>query len=114
LRAIGSAAAIAESEGYELVIVWEPDEYCNCYFHDLFDYSGPVIDCSLYNLNKDNIKVFNYMHIEDGKTNELIDCSLLKDVYVKSALTLCLQALSGILKIDFFGISSQWLMFMSL
>ena len=73
LRAIGSAAAIAKNEGYELVIVWEPDEHCNCYFHDLFEYDGPVIDSSFKKINNNNIKLYNYMEIEGGKKSELIN-----------------------------------------
>ena len=69
LRAIGSAAAIADHQGYELVIVWEPDEHCNCYFHDLFDYSGAVIDSSFKTINEDNMSVYNYMEIEGGQKN---------------------------------------------
>ena len=88
LRAIGSAAAIAKSEGYELVIVWEPDEHCNCYFHDLFEYDGPVIDSSFRTINDKNIRPYNYMEIEGGKKNESINCSDKQSIYVRSAFTL--------------------------
>ena len=111
MRSIASAAAIAKSEEYELVIIWEPDEHCNCHFHDLFEYSGPVIDSSFRNINKDNIHFYNYMEIEGGRKDEPIECNSLKSIYVRSAFTLChpssewdrenefLQALTPIQKI---------------
>ena len=88
LRAIGSAAAIAKSEGYELVIVWQPDEHCNCYFHDLFEYDGPVIDSSFKKINDRNIRLYNYMEIEGGKKNEPINCGEQQSIYVRTAFTL--------------------------
>ena len=94
VRAIGSAAAIAKSEGYELIIVWEPDEHCNCYFHDLFEYNGPVIDSSFAKHNSNNIKLYNYMEIEGGKKNEPLSCDGKKSIYVRSAFTLSHQSSS--------------------
>lgn len=88
LRAIGSAAAIAKNEGYELVIVWQPDEHCDCYFHDLFEYDGPVIDSSFNKINDRNIRLYNYMEIEGGKKNEPINCGKQQSIYVRSAFTL--------------------------
>ena len=87
------------------------DEHCNCHFHDLFEYSGPVIDSSFRNINKDNIHFYNYMEIEGGRKDEPIECNSLKSIYVRSAFTLChpssewdrenefLQALTPIQKI---------------
>ncbi|WP_158514991.1 glycosyltransferase [Nioella nitratireducens] len=67
LRAIGSAAAIAQATGRELVIVWEPDDHCDCQFSDLFDYQGAVVHHRFAdeaeNLGCD---VYNYMTAETG------------------------------------------------
>ena len=89
LRAIGSAAAIAESEGYELVIVWEPDEHCNCYFHDLFEYDGLVLDSSASKkINDANMVFYNYMEVEGGTKNAPIKFVNNKSIYIRSAFTL--------------------------
>lgn len=87
LRAIGSAAAIAEVTERELVIVWQPDDHCNCRFADLFDYEGVVLDVSLVNTVTD-CKVYNYMTIEDGKKNALIRSDDKADIYARSAFVL--------------------------
>src|SRR5690606_23340583 len=66
LRAIASAAAIAQKSGRELIIVWEPDHHCECDFHDLFEYSGPVLRKSLLQEANQTMCVYNYMEIEPG------------------------------------------------
>lgn len=87
LRAIGSAAAIAEASGRELVIIWQPDAHCNCRFSDLFTYKGIVLDASSLDDDPD-LKVYNYMTIEGGKKNELIVDNCASDIYVRSAYVL--------------------------
>lgn len=67
LRAIGSAAAIAEKSDLEMVVVWQPDDHCDCRFSDLFDYDGAVIEESFMARAADqNCTVYNYMEVEDG------------------------------------------------
>jgi GT2 family glycosyltransferase len=87
LRAIGSAAAIADASDCELVIVWQPDDHCDCRFSDLFAYDGAVIDQSLF---KDSaaFDVHNYMPIEGGQKDAPIRTSGTKDIYVRSAFVL--------------------------
>jgi len=87
LRAVASAAAIAEATDRELVIVWKPDDHCDCRFTDLFDYHGPIEE----DLTPDQITgdVFNYMEIEDGSEKDkpviLADG---RDAYLRSAYVL--------------------------
>lgn len=90
LRAIGSGAAIARATGRELVIVWEPDDHCDCRFSDLFDYKGAVIEKAFpQDAEPLDMSLFNYMEIEDGAQKdapiELIDG---KDAYLRSAYVL--------------------------
>lgn len=88
LRAIGSAAAIAEKSGRELIIVWEPDHHCECRFLDLFDYSGLVIEASFIDNAQQNMDVYNYMEIESGasKDKEIVIHED-KDLYLRAAYT---------------------------
>lgn len=66
LRAIGSAAAIAEASGRDLVVLWKPDHHCDCEFRDIFEYDGLVVnDLSEVELSL-NFKKYNYMEIEEG------------------------------------------------
>jgi glycosyltransferase involved in cell wall biosynthesis len=93
LRAIASAAAIAEATQKELVIVWEPDHHCQAKFSDLFNYHGPVIEASFI---KDSTglcdRVYNYMTAESGACkNEPIDLGLKGSLYLRSAFTLNAQ-----------------------
>lgn len=87
LRAIGSAAAIAEAAGRELVIVWQPDHHCKCRFSDLFVYDGAVLDSSFLNGASD-CDIHNYMTIEGGKKNALIRIDGDVDIYARSAFVL--------------------------
>lgn len=90
LRAIASAAAIAESANRELVVIWEPDCHCECRFSDLFDYSGEVIERSfIAEARERGMLVFNYMEVEDGAKKD-VDVVLVDgaDAYARSAYTL--------------------------
>lgn len=87
LRAIGSAAAIAEATDRELVIVWQPDDHCDCRFSDLFDYEGAVIEESFIQ-NADHCDIHNYMAIEGGEKNALIRSEQMGDIYARSAFVL--------------------------
>lgn len=67
LRAIASAAAIAQRTGRRLVIVWEPDDHCACRFGDLFHHDGPVIESAFPRFfARAGGTVCNYMEVEPG------------------------------------------------
>ncbi len=90
LRAIGSAAAIADASDRELVIVWAPDVHCEARFSDLFEYGGSVIEESrLETAREEGARVFNYMEIEaEAQKNEAIAFGPDDDVYLRSAYVL--------------------------
>jgi hypothetical protein len=88
LRAIASAAAIANKLDRELVIVWEADDHCECDFTDLYDYEGIIIDKSFVLEAEKQMSVFNYMEIEpNGKKDEEIVIDPNKDLYLRAAYT---------------------------
>lgn len=93
LRAIGSAAAIAQATGKQLVIVWEPDHHCECRFVDLFDYDGEVIEKSFVDKAREVGDLFNYMEIEEGSEKDKpIKVSPTKYTYARAAYTLVHEA----------------------
>ena len=88
LRAIGSAAAIAEKTGRELVIVWEADHHCECEFADLFDYKGTVLNKAFVSEASKYMDVFNYMEIEAGaQKDKFIEVDKDKHLYLRAAYT---------------------------
>lgn len=90
LRAIGSAAAISEKSGHEMVIVWHPDDHCDCRFSDLFDYDGAVIEESFIDTAaSQDCRVYNYMEVEaGGEKDALIDLQGDANIYARSAYVL--------------------------
>lgn len=90
LRAIGSAATIAQATGREMVVVWQPDHHCEARLTDLFDYDGPVIEESfLSDAARGGAHVYNYMEIEEGGVKDApIDLTWAGDVYARSAFVL--------------------------
>jgi hypothetical protein len=90
LRAIGSAAAIADKTDRELVVVWHCDEHCDGKLTDLFDYKGAVIDQQFVGgAAAQGCTVFNYMEIEEGAEKDaLIDPTLQGDIYARAAFVL--------------------------
>ena len=44
LRAMASAAVIAEATGRDLHLIWSPDHHCEARISDVLDYDGPVIE----------------------------------------------------------------------
>ena len=90
LRAIGSAAAIAEKTGRELVIVWQPDAHCDCRFSDLFDYDGAVIEEAFVSeAASRGLRTYNYMEIEDGAEKDApVDVADSASLYARSAYVL--------------------------
>ncbi|WP_112478444.1 glycosyltransferase [Vibrio variabilis] len=88
IRAIGSAAAIANKTGRELVIVWQSDHHCECEFDDLFDYQGKVIKESFLNEASLSMDVYNYMEIEAGSCKDkLIEINDSSHLYLRAAYT---------------------------
>jgi len=93
LRAIASAAAIAEITQKELVIVWQPDHHCQARFSELFNYTGPVIEESFIKDAGFCDRIYNYMTAEEGACkDEKIDLNIKGSVYLRSAFTLNAQA----------------------
>ena len=67
LRAIASAASIAQRTGHELIVIWRPDHHCACRISDLIDYTGPVIESAEAELFRAAAPVsYNYMEVEPG------------------------------------------------
>jgi hypothetical protein len=87
MRALGSAASIARETDRELVVVWQPDDHCDCEFTDLFEYDGPVInEPFVQDAAALGCDVYNYMEIEDGaEKNAPIEISADKDTYLRAA-----------------------------
>lgn len=89
MRAIGSAAAIAEKTDRELVIVWHPDAHCECRFSDLFDYKGAVIEEAFVDSAKElGCDVYNYMEVEPGAEKDAEIRLGDRDIYARSAYVL--------------------------
>lgn len=90
LRAIASAACLAQETGRELVVIWQPDAHCECEFSDLFRYAGAVLNESFVDAVSDrDCVLFNYMESEPGSEKDApIQVPRLKDVYIRSAYVL--------------------------
>ncbi len=94
LRAMASAAAIAQATGRELVVIWRPDAHCAARIGDLLDYDGMVIEDDIADLcRRFSGRVYNYMEIESGAVFD--EPVVLEgpgaphgDVYIRSAYTL--------------------------
>jgi len=87
LRAIGSAAAVAQATGREVVLVWQPDHHCQARITDLFRYDGAVIaESFLPRAAADGLSVLNCMEIEPGATRgAALVLTPGRDAYVRSA-----------------------------
>ncbi|MCP4825926.1 MAG: hypothetical protein GY892_17710 [Shimia sp.] len=93
LRAMASAAVIAEQAGYELVVIWRPDHHCGCHLVDVLDYPGSIISDDMGDVCRRHAsRVYNYMEIEPGAQVQapiLIDPDRDRgDIYVRSSDTL--------------------------
>ncbi|WP_288930048.1 galactosyltransferase-related protein [uncultured Maritimibacter sp.] len=90
LRAMASAATIADATGRELVVVWHPDHHCEARLTDLFDYDGAVIEDSFIDdATRLGAHVYNYMEIEEGaEKNVPVDLKWSGDIYARSAFVL--------------------------
>ena len=84
MRAYTSVKVMAERTNRELILIWEPDIHCDCYFHDLF--TNPVKTITLEQLDLSKCQCYNYIETEEGsKMSENIDDKIKKDIYIKSA-----------------------------
>jgi hypothetical protein len=89
LRAYASAAVLAKKMKRELVVVWVPDNHCECRFDDIFKYDGPIIDYPFDADLKNKCSAYNYMEAESGSVKgKLIEVDDCKDLYVRSAYVL--------------------------
>jgi hypothetical protein len=90
LRAVASAAAIAEATGRELVIVWENDCHCEARFADLFDNAFNIEQVRFF----DDAASLGYncvdlMNRSSGSLRELnLETYGSSDLYVRSAFVL--------------------------
>lgn len=67
LRAMASAASIAQRTGRELVVVWRPDAHCAARLSELFDYDGAVLEDEDADLcRRFAAQRITYMEIEPG------------------------------------------------
>ncbi|MCC5969244.1 MAG: hypothetical protein JJU15_04795 [Pararhodobacter sp.] len=67
LRAMASAASLAQATDRELVVIWRPDHHCEARIGDLLHYNGPVIETDAADLFRARSGlVYNYMEIEPG------------------------------------------------
>ena len=90
LRALGSAAAIAEASDRELVVVWQPDDHCDGRFSDLFDYKGAVLEQRFVDRATElGCDVYNYMPNEAGSQKDApVRHDSRKDIYARAAFVL--------------------------
>lgn len=90
MRAIGSAAAIAEATGRELVIIWQPDHHCEGQLSDLYDYEGAIVEeAFVQEAWGQGCQVYNYMEVEEGAQKDApLDLSWGGDIYARAAYVL--------------------------
>ena len=90
LRAVASAAAVAEASGRELVVVWEPDDHCDGRFSDLYDFDGAVEATRFVaTAAEQGCVVYNYMSIEPGACKDApVDLATSADIYARTASVL--------------------------
>ena len=90
LRAVASAAAIADAADRELVVVWQPDDHCDGCFSDLYDYDGAVEQTRFADTATDLGCVFyNYMPNEPGAQKDApIRLDTAADIYARAAFVL--------------------------
>lgn len=92
LRALSSAAAIAQKSGRQLVVIWCPDHHCQCRLSDIIEYDGAVIEdeATAELLRRRTRNFWTYMEIEENACfqKQIIGPEVVGDVYVRSAYTL--------------------------
>jgi hypothetical protein len=100
LRALASAAVIAEAVGRQLVVIWRPDAHCRARAGDLLRLPWPVIeDGAAEVMRARSVREWNYMEVEPGaKFDEPVlaeTAAPAGDVYVRSAYVLVSPHRSG-------------------
>ena len=93
LRALASAAVIAQRTDRKLVVVWVPDHHCEARIGDVLNYEGPVIETRDADLLRARCELtYNYIEIEDGAVFEepVLPApeAVQGDVFVRSAYSL--------------------------
>lgn len=91
LRALVSAAAIAEAAGMDLVVIWRPDHHCDCRIGDVLDYRGAIVEDGAGELiRRATEQNYNFMAVErDGRTDHALpDFDRHCDLYLRSAYTI--------------------------
>lgn len=94
LRAMASAASVAQTTGRDLVVIWRTDAHCEARIGDLLNYPGAVVETDVADdLRAGAGLVYNYMEIEPGSCFEAPilageDAGWRGDVYVRSAYPL--------------------------
>lgn len=90
LRAMASAAAIAQATGRELITIWQPDAHCDCLYEDLFTRDGAVLSEGFApEAAAMGMDLFNYMQVEPGALKDQpIALNATRDAYVRSAYPL--------------------------
>jgi hypothetical protein len=93
LRAMASAAVMAQATDRQLVVLWQPDHHCEARIGDVLDYDGPVIEVDAGEMLRARCAhVYNYMEIEQGAVFQepvLAGANMgCGDVFVRSAYTL--------------------------
>ncbi|PJF11311.1 hypothetical protein [Pseudorhodobacter sp. MZDSW-24AT] len=92
LRAMASAAAIAEATDRQLVVVWRPDAHCAARLSDVLRYPGPVLEDAAADLFRERAAyVHNDMEIEPGSRHGapiLAAGDKGGDVFIRSAYAL--------------------------
>lgn len=95
LRALGSAHAVAEATGRDLVVVWQPDEHCRARLEDLFmpgaagtgpGIAGVIPESFAARAAAEGATLLSYMEIEPGAAKGaplVLDEG--RDAYVRSA-----------------------------
>lgn len=88
LRALASATAVAQGSNRELILIWEPDNHCECLVGDLFEYEGTVWT-SAATIDFGKVDYFTYMELEEGACkDQYIPLTKGRDVYIRSAYVL--------------------------
>ncbi len=90
LRAIASAAAVADAADRELVIIWQPDDHCDGRLSDLFEYDGAVEETRFLDIAEEGgCVVYNYMPNEPGSRKDApIELDTPADIYARAAFVL--------------------------
>jgi len=86
LRAIASAACIANALDRELVVIWTPDHHCECKFSDLFkpDLEVEALE-SLGEINNSTHAIYDYMDHKHGQKNKKVEDDTEKNLFLRSA-----------------------------